>query len=72
MTMFDLINPDYLHESPQYAIAATHRVTGQRYLIKVSSLATREDLILEIRRMNQPTARRPQFMYTLTTEGALV
>lgn len=59
-----------------YCIAAIHRfktaiVDGQRiplrYLIKVSSLATREGLLKEIRLMN--TRREAsRFRYILTTE----
>lgn len=62
---------------PGYAIAAVHRITGQRLLIKVSDLATREQLQMEIKRMNSisltgPFGKKSNFIYSLTNEGAMV
>ncbi len=52
-----------------YAIAATDLKTARRYIIKVSDRATREQLLVEIKRMN---ARKGRFFYTLTNEGGTV
>jgi hypothetical protein len=77
LASFDMLSPDDVHQSNIYAICATHRQTGQRLLIKVSNLATREQLIEEIARMNRdvvvPTHKyRNRFIYSLTTEGITI
>lgn len=53
-----------------YAIAAIHIATNKRYLIKVNSLATREQLLKEVRLMNFRPGQ--MFMYSLSTEGAAI
>lgn len=56
-----------------YCIAAINMTTGKRLLIKVSDLATREQLMKEVRIMNGKFRRAGRnFHYTLTTEGAIV
>ncbi len=52
-----------------YAIAAVHKASGKRHIIPVREAVTREQLQEEVRRMNHPQGRKPQFVYVITNQG---